>query len=70
MVHVGLKKLALSAPMAPEEMDELTDEAQRVAELNQVELYRETVSLPIYPKMTDANVAAVIERVDRVAREG
>ena len=42
MVHVGLKKLALSAPMAPEEMDGLMDEAQRIAQLNQVELYRET----------------------------
>ncbi len=42
MVHVGVKKLALSAPMAPREMDGLLDEAQYIAQRNQVELYRET----------------------------
>ncbi len=42
MVHVGVKKLALSAALPPEEMDQLMEEAQRVAERNQVLIYRES----------------------------
>ena len=42
VVRLGAKKLALSAPMTPKEMDEFMDEAQRIARENGVELYRET----------------------------
>jgi len=38
MVGAGVKKLALSAPMTPEEMDGLIQDAQRIAEENGVEI--------------------------------
>jgi hypothetical protein len=41
VVSIGIKKLALSAPMAPQEMDALMEEAQRIAKENGVKLYRE-----------------------------
>lgn len=42
MVHVGVKKLALSAAVSPDEMDELESEARRIASEQGVLLYRET----------------------------
>ena len=42
MVRVGVKTLALSAAVSPEEMDELVDEANRIASEEQVRIYRET----------------------------
>lgn len=42
MVGVGLKKLALSSPMTPEEMDALMEDAERIARDNGVKIYRET----------------------------
>ena len=42
MVRVGVKTLALSAAMTPEEMDALVDEAERIAQEEGVLLYRET----------------------------
>ena len=41
LVHAGVKKLALSEVLPPSEMDRLMPEAQRVAERNHVQLYRE-----------------------------
>ena len=41
MVNVGIKKLALSAALSPEDMDGLIEEATRVAKRNNVEIYRE-----------------------------
>ena len=41
MVNVGIKKLALSAALSPEDMDALIEEAIRVAKRNNVEIYRE-----------------------------
>jgi uncharacterized protein YegL len=41
MVNVGIKKLALSAALSPEDMDALIEEAVRVAKRNNVEIYRE-----------------------------
>ncbi len=41
MVNAGVKKLALSAPLPPAEMDNIMEEATRVAEQNQVEVFRE-----------------------------
>jgi hypothetical protein len=41
MVGAGVKKLALSAPMTPEEMDGLIQEAQRIAAENGAEITRE-----------------------------
>jgi hypothetical protein len=42
MVGVGLKKLALSSPMTPAEMDALMEDAERIARDNGVKIYRET----------------------------
>jgi hypothetical protein len=42
MVDMQVKKLALSSPMLPGEMDQLREQAQRIASENHVEIYRET----------------------------
>ena len=42
VVGVGVKRLALSSPMSPEEMDALIDEAERIVERNDALSYRET----------------------------
>jgi hypothetical protein len=42
VVRLGAKKLALSAPMTPAEMDEFMPEAERIANENGVKMYRET----------------------------
>jgi len=41
MVNAGVKKLALSAPLSPAEMANIMEEATRVAEHNQVKIFRE-----------------------------
>lgn len=41
MVRVGVKTLALSAAVSPEEMDALIGEAERIAEREGIELYLE-----------------------------
>ena len=41
MVNVGVKKLALSAPLSSADMDNIMEEASRVAEQNHVKIYRE-----------------------------
>ena len=41
VVGAGVKKLALSSPMTPEEMDNLMDDAERIARENGVKLFRE-----------------------------
>ena len=41
MVEAGVKKLALSAPLLPGEMDALMEDARRVAAEHGVEVYRE-----------------------------
>ena len=55
VVRLGVKTLALSEVMDPEEMDHLMDDAAEIAERNQVEIWRETDFLvtDLYP----ANVA-------------
>ena len=42
MVDMQVKKMALSSPMLPIEMDRLIEQAQRIASENHVEIYRET----------------------------
>ncbi len=42
VVRLGVKKLALSEVMTPEEIDDILPDARIVAERNGVELYRET----------------------------
>ena len=42
MVRVGVKTLALSAAVTPEEMDDLVEDAERIAQEEGVLLYRET----------------------------
>ena len=42
MVRVGVKTLALSAAVTPEEMDDLVEDAERIAREEGVMLYRET----------------------------
>jgi len=41
VVDIGIKNLALSAPLEPDEMDALIDEARIIATKNHVEIYRE-----------------------------
>ncbi len=41
MVSMGVKKLGLSAAMSPDEMDRLIEEAERIAAVNNAEIYRE-----------------------------
>jgi len=41
VVGLGIKKLALSSPMIPDEMDGLIDDAEQIAERNSVKLFRE-----------------------------
>jgi hypothetical protein len=42
VVAVGIKKLALSSPMTPDEMDASMEEAERIAQENGVKIHRET----------------------------
>jgi hypothetical protein len=41
IVAVGVKKMALSSPMTPPEMDALVEDAERIARENGASLYRE-----------------------------
>jgi hypothetical protein len=41
VVALGIKKLALSAPLSPEEVDELITDAERIARKNGVSIYLE-----------------------------
>jgi hypothetical protein len=41
VVGAGVKKLALSSPMDPEDMDNLVDDAERIARENGVKIFRE-----------------------------
>ena len=56
VVGAGVKKLALSSAMTPEEMDALMDRAKKIADRNRVKLYRETDFL-----VTDLFPASVTE---------
>lgn len=51
VVRLGVKKLALSEVMSPEEMDAMMDDALVIAERNQVRMWRETDFLvtDLYP---------------------
>lgn len=51
VVRLGVKTLALSEVMSPEDMDDIMDDALVVAERNQVEMWRETDFLvtDLYP---------------------
>jgi hypothetical protein len=42
MVGAGVKKLALSSPLDPVEMDAIIEEAERIAATNGTEVFRET----------------------------
>ena len=56
VVRLGVKKLALSEVMSPEEMDDVMEDAMVIAKRNQVQMWRETDFLvtDLYP----ADVAA------------
>jgi hypothetical protein len=56
VVRLGVKKLALSEVMTPEEMDDVMDDAMVIAKRNKVQMWRETDFLvtDLYP----ADVAA------------
>ena len=51
VVRLGVKKLALSEVMSPDEMDAIMDDAAVIAERNEVEMWRETDFLvtDLYP---------------------
>lgn len=42
MVQSGVKKLAISAALAPSDMDRIMEDARRIAEEHQVEIFRES----------------------------
>jgi len=52
MVHVGVKKLALSAAVSPEEMDAMEDDMRRIAKKENVLVYREPdlIVTDLFPK--------------------
>jgi len=52
VVHLGVKRLALSEVMSPAEMDGMMDDAQIIADRNQVKMWRETDFLvtDLYPQ--------------------
>jgi len=52
VVRLGVKKLALSEVMSPEEMDDVMQDAQIIAERNEVMIWRETDFLvtDLYPE--------------------
>jgi len=56
MVDAGVKKLALSAALSPENMDALIEDAARIAKRNNVEIYRENDFL-----VTDLFPASITE---------
>lgn len=56
MVGAGVKKLALSAPLDPAEMDVIVQEAERIAASHDVEVYREADFL-----VTDLFSASITE---------
>ncbi|HJM09843.1 MAG: hypothetical protein QF674_07925 [Candidatus Marinimicrobia bacterium] len=56
MVDAGVKKLALSAALSPENMDAIVEEAARIAKRNNVEIYRENDFL-----VTDLFPASITE---------
>lgn len=56
VVSLGVKELALSSAMDPRDMDDLIDEARRIAAKNEVEIYREKDFL-----VTDLFPAAITE---------
>ncbi|HIN61175.1 MAG TPA: hypothetical protein EYM89_00275 [Candidatus Marinimicrobia bacterium] len=56
MVDAGVKKLALSAALSPEDMDALIEEAAPIAKRNNVKIYRENDFL-----VTDLFPASITE---------
>ena len=67
MVGAGVKKLALSAALDPDEMDALVEDATRIAEENGAEIYRETDFLvtDLFPaELTDGKHVLVISSAE------
>ena len=65
MVDAGVKKLALSAAVEPQEMDALVEEARRIASEHSVEIYRETdflVTDLFSPDLTEGKHVLLIYR--------
>jgi hypothetical protein len=65
MVDAGVKRLALSAPLSPAEMDALAADARRIAADHGVEVYRETEFLvtDLFPAdLTDGKHVLLIYR--------
>ncbi len=63
VVGAGVKKLALSAPMTPAEMDGLIGEAQKIVERNHALSYRETdfLTTDLFPaEITDGKHVLLI----------
>ena len=63
VVGAGVKKLALSAPMSPAEMDGLIEEAERIVQRNHALSYRETdfLTTDLFPaEVTDGKHVLLI----------
>ena len=58
VVRLGVKQLALSEVMTPEEMDGVMDDAMVIAERNEVQMWRETMA-------PSRNLCAVLHTITR-----
>lgn len=71
MVDAGVKELALSAALAPEEMDALVGEAERIVKDHNVKIFRESEFLVtdlFSEELTDGKEVLVIYRGDTLER--
>lgn len=71
MVNMGLKKLALSSPMTPAEMDALMKDAERIARDNGVKIHRETDFLvtDLFPEALTEGKHVLLIHLDPVKDE-
>jgi len=63
VVDIGIKDLALSSPLHPQEMDALIEEARKIAERNNVTIYREDnfLTTDLFPaELTDGKHVLLI----------
>lgn len=71
IVAVGVKKLALSSPLPPEEMAQLLPEAERIAHENGVSLYLEKdfLTTDLFPEEITEGMHVLLIYLDPVKRE-
>ena len=65
MVDIGIKELALSAPLTPEDTDALIEDARRIAAQHDVEIHRDDdfLTTDLFPEdLTDGKHVLLIYR--------